>query len=63
MVTVGSVWNSSDFKAFKVFDVVNDGAKNWVHYHLYEVNKNNDNQPRYSCYEEAFVQRFSKSVV
>lgn len=63
MIKVGSLWNSPDFKTFKVFDIVNDGSNTWVHYHIYEANKSDKNQPRYSCFEEAFVYRFREQVV
>lgn len=55
MVKEGSTWRGSDFQIFTVIHRVVIEGKTWIHY------RNNKGQ-EFSCYEEAFVQRFTESV-
>lgn len=62
MIKIGSVWNSSDFKSFKVFDIVEESGNTWIHYHLHDPKKSDRNQPKYSCFEGAFLERFRENL-
>ncbi len=53
-IDIGSIWTTSDSKSFKVQKTEKDkSGKVWVFY------QSNDTQKEYSCYEEAFVSRFT----
>lgn len=53
MVKTNSVWTSSDMNIFIVSKIQKKAGKTWIFYHSLQ-NKNK----KYSCYEEAFIQRF-----
>jgi hypothetical protein len=55
MIKENTVWLGHDHSEFLVLHLIELDGHRWVHYR--------DNQGKeYSCYEEAFVQRFSEHV-
>lgn len=53
-VKISTIWSSSNsFLQFKVSKVAKKGGKIWVYYFLI-----NNPKQKYSCFEEAFLQRF-----
>ena len=58
MVKEGSVWVGREQDEFVVIHRITLEGNVWIHYR--QNNKDNNNE--YSCYEEAFVQRFTERV-
>jgi len=54
--TIGSKWSSIDGKLFLVDNVEKIGKHTWVYY------TNKDSNQKYSCYVNAFLQRFSEII-
>lgn len=50
-----TIWEGTSFSQFKVSKVVKTSGKIWVHYYVID-----NPSKKYSCYEEAFKQRFNE---
>lgn len=48
-----TIWSGNNFIQFKVYKITKKAKHIWIHYHV----RDNPKQ-KYSCYEEAFLQRF-----
>lgn len=55
-VKKGELWTGSGREKFRVIEVVELDGHIWVHY------RNEKTGQEYSCYQESFESRFSKSV-
>ncbi len=55
-VQIGSIWNSIEFQEFEVIDLKTIDNKEWVFY------KNKKTEKEYSCYQEAFLNRFYEKI-
>lgn len=54
LVKTNTIWTSSDMTKFIVSKVQKKSGKIWIFYHLL-----NDKNKKFSCFEEAFLHRFS----
>lgn len=52
-VKKGTIWSGNNFIQFQVSKIIQKSGKIWIHYHI----RDNPKQ-KYSCYEEAFLDRF-----